>query len=460
MASATPPATEAGLSSAVRRVGPLAVAGLVANGANLIVTVLIAHLLSTRGYGALTQLIAIFLVLSMPGSALLVAVVRRIAAWSADGRHADATRWIASVRRRGVYLLVAWAGVAVGCRWPIAHLLSLHHADGVAEILVAGGGWALLSVERGVLQSQRAYTGLARNLCVEAGVRTGLTVALVAGGLGIEGAALAVLASMAVAIGDARLSEARAAAPVVAGAAVSVVAGAAAPVVATAGAAAPVVATAGPADLDGGTRHLASDLVVALLALGLLAGLQNLDVLIVGHDAPASSGPYGAISVASKAIVFGALVLVGYLLPEAVLQRHAGGHALHQLTVALALIGAPVLLLAGAAAVAPHLLLSVAFGPDKTAAAGAFATLVLAMGALACSVLFTHYLLGIGRRRVVALLAAGAVALLAGVATAHGRATSTARAELVCQLALALVLGVSVLGATRQDQARPLRSGT
>jgi O-antigen/teichoic acid export membrane protein len=422
---------DAALSSAVRRVGPLAVAGLIANGANLIVTVLIAHLLSTRGYGTLTQLIAMFLVLSMPGSALLVAVVRRIAAWNAQARGDAAARWIVTVRRRGAGLLAVWALVALAGRWPIAHLLNLHHADGVAEILIAGGGWALLSIERGVLQSRRAYTGLARNLCVEAGVRTVLTVGLVALGLGVEGAALAVLASMVAAISDARLTDKKAKTPETT-----------------------TVGRDDPVRRD--TRHLASDLVVALFALGLLAGLQNVDVLIVGHDAPNSSGPYGAISVASKAIVFGALVLVGYLLPEAVLQRHAGGHALRQLAIAVGLVVAPVLLLAAAAAVAPHLILRVAFGPDKTGGSGAFATLVLAMGALACSVLFTHYLLGIGRRRVVALLAIGAAALLASVAAAHGQIAATAHGELACQSVLAIVLGCTVLGATRRDARRPL----
>ena len=433
------------VSAAIRRVGPLAVAGLVANGANLIVTVLIAHLLSTHGYGTLTQLIAMFLVLSMPGSALLVAVVRRIAAWNAQHRGDEARQWIATVRRRGAVALGAWALVAIAARWPIARLLNLHHPDGVAEILIAGGGWALLSVERGVLQSQRAYTGLARNLCVEAGVRTVLTVGLVALGLGVEGAALAVLVSMVAAIGDARLTETARVAPP------------ASPALPALPAAIAATAAAGGLESVRVARHLARDLLVALFALGLLAGLQNVDVLIVGHDAPNSSGSYGAISVASKAIVFGALVLVGYLLPEAVLQRHAGSHALHQLAVALGLVVAPVLLLASAATLAPHLLLRVAFGPDKTGGAGSFAILVLAMGALACSVLFTHYLLGIGRHRVVAVLVAGAIALLIGVASAHGHIGSTARAELACQSGLALALGLSVLGATRRDGSWPMR---
>jgi O-antigen/teichoic acid export membrane protein len=139
-------------------------------------------------------------------------------------------------------------------------------------------------------------------------------------------------------------------------------------------------------------------------------------------------------------VVFGALVLSGYLLPEAVLRSRGGGHALRQLAVALGLIAVPVLALTGLATVAARPLLRLAFGPDKTQAAPAFATLAVAMGCLAASVLFTHYLLGVGRRRVVGVLAGAALVLVGAVAAAHGRPAATARAELAVQASLAVVL--------------------
>ena len=48
------------------------------------------------------------------------------------------------------------------------------------------------------------------------------------------------------------------------------------------------------------------------------------------------------MSVTSKAIVFGAVVLGGYLLPEAAIRWRQGGHALRQLAVVLVLLGDPV----------------------------------------------------------------------------------------------------------------------
>ena len=51
--------------------------GLIANGLNVVATVAVARLLTTNQYGGVAQLLGLYFVLSMPGSALLVSVVRR-----------------------------------------------------------------------------------------------------------------------------------------------------------------------------------------------------------------------------------------------------------------------------------------------------------------------------------------------------------------------------------------------
>ena len=84
------------------------------------------------------------------------------------------------------------------------------------------------------------------------------------------------------------------------------------------------------------------DLVVASVCLSMVAVLQNIDVLVVGRDKGSHSGAYAAVSVTTKAIVFGAVVLGGYLLPEAAIRWRQGGHALRQLAVVLVLLAVPV----------------------------------------------------------------------------------------------------------------------
>jgi O-antigen/teichoic acid export membrane protein len=98
----------------------------------------------------------------------------------------------------------------------------------------------------------------------------------------------------------------------------------------------------------------------------------------------------------------------------------------------------------------PRVVLRLAFGGDKTHAAAAFAPLALGMGCLAVSVLCTHYLLGVGERRVVAVLAGGVAVLGAALLAANGHAVPTARAELLCQGSVCLLLFFLTVGVSRR----------
>ncbi|GAC1533067.1 MAG: hypothetical protein NVS3B12_12000 [Acidimicrobiales bacterium] len=448
------PGTLRRIVEAFRHIGLLAVAGGAANAANVVVTVIIARLLTTREYGGVAQLVGVFVVLSMPGSALLVGVVRKVTALEAAGRHDELDAWVVSARRRTLAGLTGFAVVAVVARAPLGHLLGLPGPDGVTEVLVAGGGWTLLSVERGLLQSRQAYGRLARNLAVEGASRTIVTLGLVVAGLGIEATSLGLLAAMGACVVDARLSLAAGSAP------------RAGPGVLEEVARAPVPAPESipPADLDplpscadpvaghlsrprvrGTIPRLSGDLAVAAAALGLLAILQYSDVVIIGRRSAGQAGSYAAISVACKALVFGAIVLSGYLLPEAVWRWHHGRHALGPLAAAVAILALPAFVLGVAAFAIPDQILRLVFGPGLVHAAMAFGPLAVAMTALAVSVLMTNYLLGIGRRRVVAVLVVAAAGI--ALALARGAATPTAvvQVELIGQLGLCGVLTAMVV---------------
>ncbi len=447
------------LLAGIRHAGPLAIAGLVANGANVIVTVLVARLLSARDYGALADLLSLFLVISMPGSALLVAVVRRITAWRGIGAPETLRAWTARIHHRGLVglaLLVTGAWLA---RHAIAGALRLPSSGGVVEVIAAGGVWLLLSVDRGVLQAHRSYVPLAGNLLVEGGVRTVLTVGLTAAGFGVGGAAGGILAAEVMAALHARfltrtrvmgerdpLSGAKdgPAAGDLRGPAAGALRG---PVAGTedgpvAGGGRPVGCVRGLVRIRK-PGPLVVDSAIALTSLALLAVLQNVDVIFVGRDDPAHSGAYAAISVASKALVFGALGLGSYLLPEAAIRWQRGGHALRQLWATAMILALPAAALLGAALVVPDLLLKIVFGQSLTYAAGAFATLAGAMICLSATVVMTNYLLGVGRRWIVAALAAGAGAAALLVSRAAGNVLATARADLAVQAALAAAVGVA-----------------
>ena len=390
--------------------GPWPRRGVLANGASVILTVALARLLSPHSYGVLNQLTGLYLILSMPGSAVVVAVVRRVTVWHEDGTGHLVRRWAGRVHRQCTLVVLVWAAVVFTSRHGVAVLLNQQSGIGIAAILTAAAFFVLLSLDRGLLQAHRAYRPLAANLLVEMGIRVVAVVVLVAAGYGPSGAAIGVLIGEVAAAAHARWASVRA----------------------WSGGGSPRlfdgnswVASLRPDHVLGSgqrsvRRTVVLDLVVASVSLSMVAVLQNIDVLVVGRDNPSHSGAYAAVSVTSKAIVFGAIVLGGYLLPEAAIRWRQGGHALRQLAVVLLLLAIPSALLLGLAVAAPEQILQLVFHHAYTSAADALAPLVLAMILLSISVVLTMYLLAVGQRWVAFVLVGGAIVLTLAVLAVHG----------------------------------------
>ncbi|HWF23181.1 MAG TPA: hypothetical protein VG226_13585 [Acidimicrobiales bacterium] len=457
------------LVGGILQAGPVAVAGLLVNGLGVVVVVLIARLVSPRAYGTIAVLLGLFFILSMPGSAVLVGVVRRVTIWQKLGEEHRVHPWALRLYRRVAAAVVVEAVIVWLAKGFIAHELRLPNTAGVFAILVAAGIWILLSVDRGLLQAHRDYRGLAGNLLVEGLVRSAFVVGLVAAGFGVGGYAIGIFIAEVVAAAHARWL-ARRAWPVMAPAGAEPSQGAATtrpPTTRppTAGKRTPAGITA-PVNGAGGTggglirsgldpvdgrpavaavarRALLYDVSAAFVGLALLALLQNVDVLILGRQAGNSNtiGSYAAISVASKALVFGALALGSYLLPEATIRWNEGGHALRQLGVTLLFLAVPAAVLLGVSIVIPKQFITLFFSAKLSHASSAFAPLVGAMIFLAISVLLTNYLFGAGRRWIVLVLAAGATLSVVLVAGAHGNPVHTAKADLIAQAALACGIG-------------------
>jgi O-antigen/teichoic acid export membrane protein len=409
--------------------GPLAAAGVLANGAGVILTVALARLLSPHGYGVLNQLTGLYLILSMPGSAVVVAVVRRVTIWHEDGTGHMVQRWAGRVHRQSTLIVLVWAVIVFTSRNSVAVLLNQQSGIGIAAILTAAAFFVLLSLDRGLLQAHRSYRPLAANLVVEASVRVVAVVVLVAAGFGPSGAAVGVLVGEVVAAAHARWASVRA------------WSGRQALRLPRPGS---WVAAVRPDPVLDGKRSVQRtvmlDLVVASVSLSMVAVLQNIDVLIVGRDNPSHSGAYAAVSVTSKAIVFGAVVLGGYLLPEAAIRWRQGGHALRQLAVVLVLLAVPSALLLSVAVVAPEQILQLVFHHAYTSASDALAPLVLAMILLSVSVVLTMYLLAVGKRWVALVLVGGAIVLTVAVLSVNGAPRATAFVDLAVQAGVLVVI--------------------
>lgn len=420
--SATRARVEAVAGGETLKAAGLALATLIANGLAAVFTVVFFRLLGADGYGSLAALLSTFLILGVPGTALQVAVAREAAA----GRLGDAGRLVATIRAWTRLLLLVVGGLAVlGAlgRGVLADAIRVEEQWAAAATLPTAGLWLLLCVQRGALQGLGTFGAVGWSIVFEAAGRLVFGIAFVGLGSEVTGAYLGTPVSMlAVAIVLECLLLRRGHAPVA------------------------------PAQR---LRHVVRGAWAPLSALFLLAVLQNIDVVMVKRAiGGAEAGAYAAAAVASKAIVWVAIGVALYLVPEASRRADRGEDARGVLARVLAVVGAiaaPTLLVF---AFVPALVLRIAFGDDVLVAESALLVLGGAMTLLAATYLCAQFLLALHRTGfLVALgLAAAAEVTVLAVASPSGIA-EFARIVLVLQAA-ALAVMLVPLWRARPPRAR------
>jgi O-antigen/teichoic acid export membrane protein len=389
----------------------MAAATLASNAIALLFTVLFARILGASDYGSLAALISTFVILAVPGSALQVAVARE----TALGRIGDAGTLNAWRRRLWVAGLTMTA-VALLLRRPIADLIAVPETWAAAATAPTAFLWVLLSVERGALQGRHAYGPVGWSVVCEALGRLVIGLVLVAFGLGVTGAYLGTpLSMLLVALALWWVSHRRFGA----------------------------AAAEGPARR---LRELVGGAWPAVAALVLIAVLQNVDVILVkrriGGEA---AGAYAAAAVAAKAVVWVAIGIGLYLLPEATRASRTGQDPRRALVRALAVVGAVAAPMLIVYALVPGTVLRLAFGPETVRAQGALLVLGCAMTLLAVGYLAVQYMLALGRLAflpALALVAGLEIALLAEVGT-H---SLSGFATVVLALQAAAAFSVLVIG--------------
>ena len=405
---------------------------IASNVIGLIFTVVFARILGASDYGSLAALVSAWIILMVPGSALQIAVAREVSRATAGGGSADAGE---GVRRWFTHLALATAIVAaaaVPLRDPIAAAIGVDQTWAAAAVPVTAMLWALVGVERGALQGFGRYRAVGISIVAEAGSRLVFALALVGIGLDVTGAFLGSALSL-VAVGVALALPLHSLLP------------------------APHHG-AGLARL----RDLLSGARAPVIGLTLLFTLQEVHVIVVKHQATGdTAGSYAVAAVAAKAIVWVAVGLGLYLLPEAARRAKTGVDARPVLARSLALIvlcAVPMMLIFGFGA---EQLLEAVFGDDLTEAAGALPWLGLAMTLLGCSYLSVQYLLALGRWRfiwVLAVAAAVEIGLLASVDADLTRVGVALFAVQACCAAVMLTVALRATGSTT-DAGFPASSG-
>jgi O-antigen/teichoic acid export membrane protein len=371
-------------------------------------TVTFTRLLGASDYGSLAALLNLSVILFVPGSALQVAVARA----GTLGRLGTAGDLSATLARWSRQLLAALAMVAAAsalARAPLAAALDIEQAWAAAAVPPTAMLWLLLSLQRGLLQAAREYRAVGVSIVLEALGRLAAGLVLVGAGLGVAGAYVGTLASfvvVAVALGV--LLRRRLGPP-----------------------------------MSGAHTHplrlLARDAALPIAALAVVAALQNVDVILARHVLPDDpAGIYAASTVAAKALVWIAVGIGMWLLPEAVRRAAAGDDPRPVLGRGFALIGAVALPALAAYAVVPRLVLGTAFGSEYESGDEILLVLGVAYALLALTYLSVQFLLGMGRRGPVwglAVVAAAEPVIVLGT----DRLSSFALAVLGIQAAAAAV---------------------
>ena len=146
--------------------------------------------------------------------------------------------------------------------------------------------------------------------------------------------------------------------------------------------------------------------------------LQNVDVIMVKRQIGGeAAGAYAAAAVAAKAVVWVAIGIGLYLLPEATRAARHGRDPRPVLARALAVVAAVAVPMLIVYALIPETVLRLAFGPETVVAADALFVLGIAMTLLAVGYLGVQYMLALGR---VAFLPALGVVAVAEIALLGG----------------------------------------
>jgi O-antigen/teichoic acid export membrane protein len=433
-----PPALQ-GLSAAITRpdtgrAAALGVASITQNLLGLVFTIVFARLLGASGYGSLAVLVSAYIILMVPGSALQIAVAREVGGdVGAGNEHAGAgvRRWLVRLALATVLVTLA----AIPLRSVIGGLINVDDLWGAAAVPVTAMIWAILCVERGALQGFQRYRPVALSIVGDASTRIAFALLLFAVGLDVTGAFL--------------------------GAALGFLAMALALLV-------PLLRELPPAALDDHHEAPLRDLLAGarapVIALTLLLAMQELHVIIIKHEASGdAAGSYAVTAVAAKAIVWIAVGLGMYLVPEAARRATRGQDARSALLRTLALlavVGIPMVLVY---AVAGRPLLETVFGEDLTLASDALPFLGMAMVFLASSYLAVQYLLALGHSRFIMLLAVALAVEVVSLVAIGADLTAVALAMLAIQaacagtlIALALRPAANPGAAGRPEPARAL----
>jgi O-antigen/teichoic acid export membrane protein len=336
-------------------------------------------------YGKLAALVSYLLILLVAGQAMQVATAREAVLGHlgvGEGLIATVKKWSWTMLALTAVLTV----VSIALRHEIASLVGVKPFPWAAAAgIPAGCVYLHLSLLRGVLQGIGDYRSVGLSLIFEQASRLLIGALLVVAGLSVTGAFLGSLASY-IAMSVYCAWELRRRIP------------------------APLPAAGLPASAARAAVGLWTHIRRAwapIVGLIVIAVLQNIDVIAANHrfrNVNVASS-YAASAVAAKVLIWVAMGVGFYLVPEVSRMRAEGQNTRVILLRALAIVAICAVPVLAIFALAAHPLIQIAFGAKRTLATGSLLPLGAAFTVLACTYLAVQYMLALKRTRFLLVIA-------------------------------------------------------
>lgn len=384
---------------------------LLASAVNYGSNLIFSRMLSTVDYGELTALLAITVIAAVPVGAAQTMIAERVAALRASGERAK----VGFLIRHAVAHAAVIAGVVA-----VVYAACLPLVKGALGLQQIGPAFALgplivvslfVPLASGVLQGLERFAllGLLALAIACSRVAFGVPWTLAGGGAGgpLFGQAVGTLVALVVTAWVLRNYCAR---------------------------------RGSGAATSGLRRRPDRRTLAAGAAFTAFALISNLDVVMAKlFMAPHAAGVYAALVTVEKMVLFLPSAIAVVMVPTAAKARLNHSSTARVLRFSALLVLAATLCVALPAAIAPHLVLNVMFGPKYAAAAAGIVPIVCAGAGLALLYLLLVYTVTIKDGRWMWLLAAGVAVQVGGIALLHSSPVQVATVQASVILLVLLV---------------------
>lgn len=375
-----------------------------------------ARMLGPSSYGDVASLVALIGLISLPLVGVQVAVARYVAGFVEAGAKSSISLFFSKGLRLTLGAGVLISAVLCGLAFPLSSFLGIDSLAAVVLTASVAAPSVAGPMVWGMAQGLQRFVLFAVSIGIGPAIRPLLAVILLAAGFGVAGAMSATL--------------------------VAAIAALALPIVVLRGWLTRSTHSQSPVP----AREVAAYLVPAMVGVLSITSLTTIDVIVAkaalsDHDA----GLYGSASLIGRVILYLPAAIVLVLLPK-VAAREAAGRGSRDVLVKSLLVTIGFCAVATVTyAVAPKLLVFLAFGSSFEEAAGLLWMFALAMSGFAILNVLLAYHLGRGANRLSFLLLFGAIAQLLLFAVFHGSPEQLLAIDIALAFALLLAHEVFVM---------------